>query len=482
MTPSVKLGFLWPSASLSGHILLPRYYDEELNARLAELSRVRRTVRLGDLVDAGDVEVSTGDEIGKMAYGTGDIPFVRTSDVSNWEIRANPKQGVSPSYYEEYGRSQDVRKGDLLFVRDGTYRIGQSCLVSKQDLPLIYQSHILKFRVTPKSPLPAELLLLALTTPIVRAQIRSKQFTADIIDSIGNRYRELLLPMPKDTATTKRLLGRVRAIVRQRASARESLRMLPDKAVPPEPQSMPDAERSEADRLGFLLLASDVRQNVLVPRFYDPRIVLELSKLEQSHDLLTIGDEVHRGVVELRTGVEVGKMAYGTGSIPFIRTSDMPNWELAAEPKQTIRDSYAQKPRFAPDSRPGDILIVRDGTYLVGSNCVITRFDGPFVFASGIYRMRSTDVVQSDPYLLWALLNSKIVQRQFRAYQFTRDVIDTIGHRIDEIVLPRPKAARSRRAIGLLAKRLIELRAALRNESIKLALELGGEEAGPLAG
>ena len=36
----------------------------------------------------GAVQLSTGDEIGKMAYGTGEIPFVRTSDLE-WKKPRN---------------------------------------------------------------------------------------------------------------------------------------------------------------------------------------------------------------------------------------------------------------------------------------------------------------------------------------------------------------------------------------------------------
>ena len=42
---------------------------------------------MGQLRDENDIEYHTGDEIGKMAYGTGDIAFIRTSDFSNWEIK-----------------------------------------------------------------------------------------------------------------------------------------------------------------------------------------------------------------------------------------------------------------------------------------------------------------------------------------------------------------------------------------------------------
>ena len=32
-------------------------------------------------------------------------------------------------------------------VKDGTYLIGTNCIVTPLDIPMIYQSHILKFRV-----------------------------------------------------------------------------------------------------------------------------------------------------------------------------------------------------------------------------------------------------------------------------------------------------------------------------------------------
>jgi hypothetical protein len=45
-------------------------------------------IGLGELIQQGSIQTATGDEIGKMAYGTGPIPFIRTSDISNWEIKA----------------------------------------------------------------------------------------------------------------------------------------------------------------------------------------------------------------------------------------------------------------------------------------------------------------------------------------------------------------------------------------------------------
>lgn len=192
------LSFVISSKDIKDDIFIPKYYDTVLQNEILSLKDTKRLYVLGDLIDKGIIEAKTGDEIGKMAYGTGDIPFVRTSDISNWEIKAVPKQGVSKEIYDQYAEKQDVRPNDILMVRDGSYLIGVTCMIHEMDLPLLYQSHILKFRVVDNSVISPEELFLALNSPLVQRQIRSFQFTADIIDTIGNRYREIVLPLPSE--------------------------------------------------------------------------------------------------------------------------------------------------------------------------------------------------------------------------------------------------------------------------------------------
>ena len=81
---------------------------------LDKLNKTHDLINLGELIDSGIVEVSTGDEVGKLSYGTGPIPFIRTSDISNWEIKLDPKQGVSEEIYKKYSEKQDVQENDIL--------------------------------------------------------------------------------------------------------------------------------------------------------------------------------------------------------------------------------------------------------------------------------------------------------------------------------------------------------------------------------
>jgi type I restriction enzyme M protein len=216
------LGFSISRQDIKTNVLCPRYYDPELDAELNDLRETHTLHMFGELVTQGVLRVQTGDELGKLAYGTGDIPFIRTSDISNWELKADPKHGVERKLYEQLRHKQDVRENDLLMVKDGTYLIGTCAIVTRADIEILYQSHLYKIRVNENRVGLDPLLLLAiLSCPIVQRQIRSKQFTQDIIDSLGERIGELVLPVPTSAKARAQITEMVRGAVERRIEARE---------------------------------------------------------------------------------------------------------------------------------------------------------------------------------------------------------------------------------------------------------------------
>jgi len=239
-------------------------------------------------------------------------------------------------------------------------------------------------------------------------------------------------------------------------------------------RALQDDERAKPGRLGYLLRHSKVQNNILIPKYYDPEITEHLHCLSATHELVSLADLSKKGVLSFGTGIEVGKMAYGTGLVPFIRTSDISNWELKADPKQNISEDLYELTKDKLDVRAGDIFVVRDGTYLVGTSCILTEQDTKITYCGGIYKIRVKKPNALDPYLLLALLNTPIVRRQMRAKQFTRDVIDTLGKRIFEVVIPIPKDPTKRKEIAKLTRETVETRATLRNRAKQIALEVEG--------
>ena len=464
------------STSVRDRIFIPKYYDPAISDAIARLSATHDCVSVGELCDSGALVAATGHEIGKAAYGTGDVPFVRTSDIANWEIKAAPKQGVSQSIYDEYANKQDVNVGDILLVRDGTYLIGRNCFITPIDKHLLYQSHILKLRVMDGQRIDPTLLFLCLNTRLVQMQVRSFQFSADIIDTIGRRFRELVLPFPKSETLRKRLIAQTSAALLERMHGKAFVKHCP--VMLEEVLRTGSSEPIEAfvqlrgDAIGEVVVnevvsaelgtftsfwrqSDSVHDLIFLPKYYDSSIRRELDEVSTYCELRSVRELVDEGQIEYHTGDEIGKMAYGTGEIPFLRTSDFANWEISHNPKQGVSEEIYERYAGSEDVQEGDVLLVRDGTYLVGSSCIITKEDVKSLYCGGLFKFRVMRESLLDPFLLLGILNSYVVKRQIRTKQFTRDVIDTVGNRIGEVILPIPRCRSIREAIGVAVQSVV---------------------------
>lgn len=232
--------------------------------------------------------------------------------------------------------------------------------------------------------------------------------------------------------------------------------------------------KADASHFGFFLRSDQVVNNILVPKYYAPEITLEQERMAKTHEFVAIQKLMDDGILSVDTGIEIGKMAYGTGKIPFIRTSDLSNWEIKADFKHGVSEAIHEELRDKVDVQAGDILLVRDGTYLIGTSAIVTESDLPMLFQSHLYRLRVLKQDRLNPWLLFASLNSPMVKRQIKAKQFTQDIIDTLGRRLFEIMLPLPKDKKLRAQIAKQTQRIIETRIDLRNQAKAVALAVEG--------
>lgn len=432
---SSHLSFSLPRTQVVERILIPKFYDPELREGF-DLARVGfDLVPLVSLLCEGSEGSRLGHWIRREHYGSGNIPYVRTSDLVGWQIRPDFKKGVSEEIYDEMASKQDVAVNDILMVAHGTYLVGNVALVTERQKKMLYQDHVFRLRVSPDAPVGAEYLLAALSTPFVRRQVRSRQFSADIIDKLGDRHLGLMVPVHKDGAIRAAISKEVRHIIDGHAGVAGAIQHALKSA-----RGMV-RERSRA-RLSFSVARSSLGGRTLIPKYHDPDLASRLTEVSKSSTRawVSLQQLIDDGLLTADTGVEVGKMAYGTGDIPFVRTSDIADLELRADNRHCVdAGTYADFPRKGRVEAE-DVLVVRDGTYLVGSSAIVAPGEEKALICGGIYRLRSTDHQALDPYGLLAALNLPIVREQMRSKQFTRDVIDTLGKRLLEVLVPDPSS------------------------------------------
>lgn len=209
-------------------ILVPRYYDP----RIIKAIRARakqdnaRLVSVQDLCASKKIALS-----GMPASATseeydahGEVRFIRTSDVSGFELNERTGKRVSPETYRKYRARQDLQIGDILFVKDGDDKIGETAiLLTEDDCRVLVQSHFKKIRALNMSPF---LLLWMFNAEIVRKQIRQRVFSQSTLSTIGDRINELLLPMPASRAKEDAIIEKMKKFIDGRREYAQRLQEL----------------------------------------------------------------------------------------------------------------------------------------------------------------------------------------------------------------------------------------------------------------
>lgn len=209
------LGFVVPTNSITENIYIPETYKPEIKQALSKIRKSKdfELIKVADLVDKSILQIKRGNEIGSKYYGTGEIPFVRTTDIVNWEIKTNKIKAVAEEIYLQYKKQQDIRENDILFVNDGTFLIGKSALVTSEDTKCIIQSHLRKIRVLKPDELNPFYLFYLLNSKIVQQQVEMLTFTQATLSTLGNRIMDFELPIHKDKTEIERISNEVQEII-----------------------------------------------------------------------------------------------------------------------------------------------------------------------------------------------------------------------------------------------------------------------------
>lgn len=224
---------VWNKASITDpYYLVPRYYDQRLSDEVAnDASRLgSRVLTIGDLVSEGLISVTKGHEVGSEAYGTGDVPFIRTSDIHNFEISHDPTNCVSDQLFEEYKKVQNLKAGDIVMVVDGRYKIGRCAILHEFNRRCIVQSHLRIISVSSKAEFSPYSLLFGLSLPSVQREVRRLVFIQSTLGSLGSRIAEIRLPDPRSSERWGETVTRFAEAIKGRAAYAKFLQAFSNEA------------------------------------------------------------------------------------------------------------------------------------------------------------------------------------------------------------------------------------------------------------
>jgi type I restriction enzyme M protein len=220
------------NSQIKDKIYIPSYYEGvEKTLRLLaedenfELMSIQQLIDLNIIYTNRNGYLPRGDEIGSQMYGLGDIPFIRTSDIYNWEINLDSNKKTSEEIYLKYKEKQNVEEGDILLVKDGgSNLIGKTAYVSQLTIKIIIQSHIYQIKVLKnEKAIDPYLLLYLLNLDLVQDQIKAITFVQGTIATIGNRIMEIMLPIPTDINKRVEISQFIREIINKKIEIRSKI-------------------------------------------------------------------------------------------------------------------------------------------------------------------------------------------------------------------------------------------------------------------
>ncbi|MCP4349661.1 MAG: N-6 DNA methylase [Desulfobacterales bacterium] len=223
-------------------------------------------------------------------------------------------------------------------------------------------------------------------------------------------------------------------------------------------------------KTGFTVSAEDIKDNIFIPESYNPEIKQDLCQARKNgqYQMVTLGELAEKQIIHIKRGNEIGSQHYGTGNVPFVRTTDIVNWEIKMDPVKAVSEEIYNKYKKQQDVRTNDILFVNDGTFLIGRSAIVTRLDKKCIIQSHLRKIRVLNHEHMDPFYLFYLLNSGIVQKQIAAHTFIQATLSTLGNRIFEIVLPIHTDKKERQSISDEIREIIEAKTELMERSVKL--------------
>lgn len=185
-------------------ILVPRYYDdrwlEDFRAFLAREGL--RSVSLGELSDAGIISVGSGHGSPGNDIRGGHIPYIKVSDVRSLRVNVNPTNLVSRGVAEYFwgGPESGLQGWDLITPNRASSNIGEFALLLPGEEERVLTKEFFVIRVTggEREGWDWAYLLWAFCLKCVRRQWQRVALMQTNREDVGDRWREILLPVPEN--------------------------------------------------------------------------------------------------------------------------------------------------------------------------------------------------------------------------------------------------------------------------------------------
>jgi type I restriction enzyme M protein len=215
----------------------------------------------------------------------------------------------------------------------------------------------------------------------------------------------------------------------------------------------------------FIVKASDIKNDVYVPRYYWNQRVEGLRREAESQGLqfVQVKTLIDEGILTDYSGHGSPASVYkGKGAVPYVRVADIVNWAIYKNPTALVPESvYRNIKGNGVDLKEEDVLFVRRGSYRIGSVAMVSPYDKDVLLTREIQVLRVLNPENKyniDAYYLLYLLSHEITQKQLSDKVMIDTTLPNIGRRWEDLYLPVSTDPAVRKAIAESVKAAIQNR------------------------
>lgn len=188
------------------------------------------------------------------------------------------------------------------------------------------------------------------------------------------------------------------------------------------------------------------KKKVIVPAYFDTRFNLQIERAikEMGARGVTIGELLDRNIISVRAGHGSPGNDQRTGTVPYIKVSDIRALRMNINPTNMIPLKVAESFWKGPQSglRAWDVLTPNRASSNIGEFAIIMPGEEQVVLTKEMFVLRVVDDSHFDSfYLFWALC-LQAVRDQWRRIVLMQTNREDCGDRYREIIVPMPPSSK----------------------------------------
>ncbi|MGH1549187.1 hypothetical protein ACRAWB_08440 [Leifsonia poae] len=219
------------AAEVSMRAAVPTYYDRRYDvafdkAMMSDEFDGFTFMTIGEMVEAGLLTIRNGHGSPTQSVRVGTVPYIKVSDLRAGLMNINPTNRVPLAVAERFwkGKTSGLAAWDLICPERTSKNIGDFCMIMPGQEQVVTTKEVIVVRPGAKAVFDPFYLMWALTLNIVRDQWRRVIFMQTNREDVGERYREIRVPVPRDQEHANEVARPFREYYEGIAKSRDNLR------------------------------------------------------------------------------------------------------------------------------------------------------------------------------------------------------------------------------------------------------------------